>query len=129
MMTRDMLEMSLVRTQSAPEGRSEMVSIQVDRALIEERLISRTEEVLEAGRSRDLHLAADHPTHGPVTYLQHITAGTFFVYVGSPEQLDEHVFGPGDWVAFNDNHGLGHASKVGPEGCTRMFHLLRGQLG
>ncbi len=127
-MTKDTLEMSLVRARCVPDGRSEIISIRVDRDLIEERLISRTEEVLEPGRSRALHLAADHPLHGPVTYLQHITAGAFFVYVGSPEQLEEHVFGPGDWVAFNDNHGLGHASKVGPDGCTRMFHLLRGQL-
>lgn len=125
----DMLEMSLVRTRSGPDERSEVVSIRVDRGLIQERLISQTEEVLEAGRSRGLHLAADHPLHGPVTYLQHITAGTFYVYVGNPDELEEHVFRPGDWVAFNDNHGLGHASKVGPEGCTRTFHLLRGQLG
>lgn len=125
----DVIRMSLIRCDGSPEGTSEIVTIQVEAAEIEDRLIARTEEVLDAGRARGLHLAADHETHGAVTYLQHITAGQFFVYVGKPEQLDEHVFEPGDWVGFIDNRGLGHASKVGPKGCTRVFHLLRGQLG
>lgn len=123
------IEMSLVRCDGSPSGPAEMVRLSVERAVIDERLISRTEEVLEPGRARGLHLAADNDVHGAVTYLQHITAGHFFVYVGMPDQLEEHVFGPGDWVGFNDNRGIGHASKVGPEGCTRTFHLLRGQLG
>ena len=125
----EVIQMSLVRCDGSQDGPSEMVQIAVDRSVIDERLISRTEEVLEPGRARGLHLAADQDAYGAVTYLQHITAGSFFVYVGNPDQLEEHVFGPGDWVGFNDNRGLGHASKVGPEGCTRMFHLLRGQLG
>ncbi len=124
----EVIEMSLVRCDGSPSGRSEMVRIAVDRSVIDERLISCTEEVLEPGRARGLHLAADQDAYGAVTYLQNITAGSFFVYVGNPDCLEEHVFGPGDWVGFNDNRGLGHASKVGPEGCTRMFHLLRGQL-
>jgi hypothetical protein len=121
--------MSLIRCDGSAAGTSEIIQISVDRQQIEERLISLTEEVLEPGRARGLHLAADHETFGAVTYLQHITAGSFFVYVGKPEQLQEHVFRAGDWVGFNDNRGIGHASKVGPDGCTRQFHLLRGQLG
>lgn len=125
----DEIEMSLIRCDGSPAGTSEVVRIKVNWSEIEDRLLSRTEEVLTPGRSRGLHLAADHDQHGPVTYLQHITAGAFFVYVGKPDQLEEHVFLPGDWVGFIDNRGLGHASKVGPDGCTRTFHLLRGQLG
>ncbi len=125
----EMIEMSLVRCSGLSDGTSEIVRISVERKVIDERLISCTEEELEPGRARGLHLAADLDEHGAVTYLQHITAGKFFVYVGKPDQLEEHVFGPGDWVGFNDNRGLGHASKVGPEGCTRTFHLLGGQLG
>lgn len=125
----DRIQMSLVRCDGSDQGTSEVIRISVDPAEIEARLISRTEEVLNPGRARGLHLAADHDQYGAVTYLQQITAGAFFVYVGAPDQLQEHVFRPGDWVGFIDNRGLGHASKVGPEGCTRMFHLLRGQLG
>ena len=125
----ELIQMSLVRCSGSPDGQSELVRMTVDRSLIDERLISLTEEKLEPGRARGLHLAADLEGQGAVTYLQHITAGSFFVYVGDPNQLEEHVFRPGDWVGFNDNRGIGHASKVGPEGCTRMFHLLRGQLG
>jgi hypothetical protein len=125
----EMIEMSLVRCDGSSDGPSEMVRIRIERSVIDAQLVSRTEEVLEPGRSRGLHLAADNEIHGAVTYLQHITEGSFYVYVGKPEQLEEHVFVPGDWVGFNDNRGLGHASKVGPAGCTRTFHLLTGQLG
>lgn len=121
--------MSLIRNDGSDDGTSEVVRISVARETIDERLISCIEEVLEAGRARGLHLAADHDVYGAVTYLQHITAGSFYVYVGKREMLEEHVFKPGDWVGFIDNRGLGHASKVGPLGCTRQFHLLRGQLG
>jgi len=34
----------------------------------------------------------------------------------------------GSWVAFNDDRGSGHASKVGPEGCVRTFRMLQGHL-
>ena len=123
------VSMSLVRCDGGREGHAEIVSIEVEQSEIEKRLIERAEEDLHAGRFRSLHLAADHETHGPVTYLQHITRGEFYVYVGDPDALDEHVFRPGDWVGFNDNRGIGHASKVGPDGCSRTFHLLKGQLG
>ena len=123
------IDMSLIRCDGSDEGLAEVIRISVDREVIQDRLLACTEEVLDAGRARGLHLAADDAQHGPVTYLQHITEGAFYVYVGRPESLEEHVFRPGDWVGFNDNRGLGHASKVGPDGCTRIFHLLRGQLG
>ena len=76
-------------------------------------MISRIDEELPAGRARGLHLAEDHPDHGPVTYLQEFLDGEFFVYVETPSHLREHVFRAGDWVGFIDNRGLGHASRVG----------------
>src|SRR6056300_163578 len=69
---------------------------------------------------------------GSPTYTKNppsvVTEGGFFVYVGEPSKLQEHWFGAGSWVAFNDHEGSGHASKVGPDGCTRTFRMLRGRL-
>ncbi len=87
----EMIELSLVRCDGSSDGPSEMVRIRIERSVIESKLVSRSEEVLEPGRSRGLHLAADNEIHGAVTYLQHITEGSFYVYVGKPEQLEEHV--------------------------------------
>lgn len=122
------IELSLVRCADTEDLRSEVVPTLLDRSGMEERLISSSEQVLEADEAKGLHLAADHEVHGEVTYLQQVTEGGFFVYVGDPASLEEHWFGPGTWVAFNDHRGSGHASKVGPDGCTRTFHLLRGRL-
>lgn len=119
----------LVRCSAADDGSAEIVKMNVEEAEIENRLISRIDEELPAGRARGLHLAEDHPDHGPVTYLQEFLDGEFFVYVGTPSHLQEHVFRAGDWVGFIDNRGLGHASRVGEQGCSRRFHFLRGQIG
>lgn len=118
----------LVRNDGSAAGTAEVVRMVVALEEIEQRLISRTEEKLPAGRARGLHLAENHPEHGPVTYLQEILDGEFYVYVGTEQQLDEHCFRAGDWVGFIDNHGLGHASRVGNAGCRRRFHFLRGQI-
>lgn len=124
-----MIELSLVRCSNDEKNTSEIVSMSTDLATLEEKLISKDVQELEANLARGLHLAADQPDHGgPVTYVQEILEGGFFVYVGNPDALEEHWFGPGTWVAFNDNQGTGHASKVGPDGCKRMFRMLRGQL-
>lgn len=125
----EVLSMSLVRSDASEAGTAEIITIEVEVSEIKNRLVSKTAETLPAGRARGLHLAEDHAEYGPVTYLQEITEGSFFVYVGPADELQEHVFRPGDWVGFIDNQGLGHASKVGPEGCSRNFHLLKGQLG
>ena len=85
--------------------------------------------IRDRNQAKGLHLAAAHPEHGQVTYLQEVTEGGFFVYVGEPDALQEHWFGAGSWVAFCDDSGSGHASKAGPEGCTRTFRMLRGHLG
>ena len=118
----------LVRHDGSDAGTAEIVTMMVAHDEIEQRLISRTEETLPAGRARGLHLAENHPEYGAVTYLQEILDGEFYVYVGTQENLDEHRFTAGDWVGFIDNDGLGHASRVGDSGCTRRFHFLRGQI-
>ena len=124
----DLIEMSLVRCAETDDQRSEMVSTTLDRAVLEERLISESQQELAANEAKGLHLAAENEEHGLVTYLQQVTEGGFFVYVGDPSNLEEHWFGEGSWVAFNDHQGIGHASKVGPNGCKRTFRLLRGNL-
>lgn len=124
----DLIEMSLVRCAITDDKRSEMVSTTLERAVLEERLISESQQELAANEAKGLHLAAESEEHGLVTYLQQVTEGGFFVYVGDPANLEEHWFGEGSWVAFNDHQGIGHASKVGPDGCKRTFRLLRGNL-
>ena len=122
------INVSLVRCGENPLKRSEMAGTVLTASLIEEKLISVVEQKLVADEAKGLHLAATHPDHGQVTYLQEVTEGGFFVYVGEPDALEEHWFGAGTWVAFNDDVGSGHASKIGPEGCTRTFRMLRGHL-
>ncbi|MGI9470498.1 MAG: hypothetical protein ACR2NZ_03120 [Rubripirellula sp.] len=105
-----------------------MTRTSIDASDLESRTLSSTVQQVTANEAKGLHLAAEHPEHGQVTYLQEVTDGGFFVYVGAPDALEEHWFGPGSWVAFNDDHGSGHASKVGPDGCTRTFRMLRGHM-
>jgi len=124
----EVINVSLVRCDESPDQRSEMVSTSIERSLIEKRSISASEQQIAANEAKGLHLAAAHPDHGVVTYLQEVTQGGFFVYVGEPDELQEHWFGTGSWVAFNDDRGSGHASKVGPDGCTRTFRMLGGHL-
>ena len=100
----------------------------MDEAILTDRLISSAQQTIPANEAKDLHLAAGHPKHGKVTYLQEVTNGGFFVYVGDPSNLVEHWFGAGSFVAFNDDAGPGHASKVGPNGCIRTFRMLRDHL-
>jgi hypothetical protein len=122
------INVSLVRCAELPLKPSEMASTTLTPAAIAEKVISAVEQKLDANEAKGLHLAAAHAEHGQVTYLQEVTEGGFFVYVGEPDALEEHWFGAGTWVAFNDDAGSGHASKVGPDGCTRTFRMLRGHL-
>ncbi len=122
------IKVSLVRCAEMPTKPSEMASTTLTPAALAEKTITTAQQNLDANEAKGLHLAAAHPEHGQVTYLQEVTEGGFFVYVGEPDALEEHWFGAGDWVAFNDDAGSGHASKVGPDGCTRTFRMLRGHL-
>lgn len=124
----DLINLSLVRCADSLDQKSEMVTATLSRAELEARLISESQQELVAGEAKGLHLAAESPEYGLVTYLQQVSDGGFFVYVGDPNHLEEHWFGEGTWVAFNDHQGTGHASKVGPDGCRRTFRMLRGHL-
>ncbi len=124
----EIIEISLVRCAATEDQRSEIITASLDRATLDERLISSSEQEMPADEAKGLHLAAASEEHGLVTYLQQVNKGGFFVYVGHPDDLQEHWFGEGTWVAFNDHQGTGHASKVGPQGCQRTFRMLRGHL-
>ena len=119
---------SLVCCDPNADNQSRVVKMEIDTAILTDRLISTAEQTVEANDAKGLHLAAAHAEHGLVTYVQQVNEGGFFVYVGNPDNLVEHWFGRGSYVAFNDNRGSGHASKVGPEGCRRTFRMLKGQI-
>ena len=95
---------------------------------IDHRLIETIEQRLDPGVERELHNAAHHEEHGPLTYLQQIQEGGFSVFVGEPGRLQERFFEKGRWVAFIDDQGPGHASKFGPQGVTRTLRVLKGHL-
>lgn len=97
-------------------------------AEIEPRVIETVEQNLAPHTERGLHNAAHHETEGVVTYLQEVREGGFFVYVGAPETLAEHYFGPGTLVGFMDDEGPGHGSKVGPDGIVRTLRVVKGYL-
>ncbi|TWU02360.1 hypothetical protein Pla52n_34100 [Stieleria varia] len=125
----DALTLRVVCCGDSPEKYTQIVDLTVDRAEIDQRVIDTVEQNLDAGLTRDLHNAAHHDQHGPVTYLQEVHEGGFFVTVGQPGQLQETFFGPGDWVAFTDDEGPGHGSRVGPDGVRRTMRILKGLLG
>ena len=122
------ISISLVCCEQNEQKHSRVVPLTVDASLITDRPISSAEQDVPANEAKDLHLAAANPEHGLVTYLQQVNEGGFFVYVGDPSNLQEHWFGAGSYVAFNDHEGPGHASKVGPDGCKRTFRMLKGHL-
>lgn len=124
----DQISISVVCCQDTADKHSQIVPLQIDASLLSERLISQADQELPANEAKGLHLAAEHDEHGPVTYVQQVNEGGFFVYVGDPDDLTEHWFGPNTYVAFIDSQGTGHSSKVGPDGCKRTFRMLKGHL-
>ena len=122
------MKISVVCCDNSPEKHSRLVEIELAPEAMEKLVLETSEQQLAAGEARDLHNAAHHAEHGPVTYLQQVTAGGFSVLVGKPEDLKETFFGEGSFVAFIDDEGPGHGSKVGPDGVTRTFRILKGHL-
>ncbi len=122
------LKVSVVCCEKTAEKYSRIVETELDSEVIEERVIEVSEQQLPAGESRELHNAAHHAQHGPVTYLQQVNSGGFSVFVGAPDNLQETFFGAGSLVAFMDDQGPGHGSKVGPDGVQRTFRILKGHL-
>ena len=123
------LTISVVCCDDTAAKHTQIISIDVDSSVVDQMVVETAEQELEAGLARGLHNAAHHDEHGPVTYLQNVHSGGFFVTVGDPNQLKETFFGPGSLVAFIDDQGPGHGSKVGPEGVVRTMRILKGHLG
>ena len=119
---------SVVCCDESPKKYSRIVETELDSEAMKDLVLECSEQQLAAGDSRDLHNAAHHAEHGPVTYLQQVTCGGFSVFVGAPDDLQETFFGEGKFVAFIDDQGPGHGSKVGPDGVTRTFRILKGHL-
>jgi hypothetical protein len=116
--------------QTYSERKDNDVSTQTELApgLLEELLLDTVEQELAAGESRGLHNAAHHAEHGPVTYLQQVHEGGFSILFGDPDNQQETFFGAGSYVAFIDDEGPGHGSKVGPEGVKRTLRVLKGHV-
>ena len=122
------LKISIVCCDNTPEKLSKIVETEVDSASLEELILATTEQQLPAGEEKGLHNAAHHEQHGPVTYLQEVHEGGFAVFVGAPDSLRETFVGAGCHVAFIDDQGPGHGSKVGPDGVRRTLRVLKGHL-
>lgn len=122
------LNVSVVCCDDTPEKHSQIVEIELDAASLENLVLEKSEQQLAAAEERGLHNAAHHAEHGPVTYLQQVNEGGFSVLFGSPDDLQESFFGPGSLVAFIDDDGPGHGSKVGPDGVQRTFRILKGHV-
>lgn len=122
------LKISVVCCDGSPEKLSRIVEIEVDSAVVEERTLDTIAQQVDANEAKDLHNAAHHAEHGPVTYLQEVQEGGFAVLVGDPANLQSVSFGPGMFVGFMDDEGPGHGSKVGPDGVVRTLRVLKGHL-
>lgn len=127
-MTMSILKISLVCCDDTPAQLTRIVETELDSALLDKLVVETIEQELEAGVARDLHNAAHHPEHGPVTYFQQVHQGGFSVFVGAADNLQETFFGAGSLVAFIDDQGPGHGSKVGPAGVRRTMRILKGLL-
>jgi hypothetical protein len=123
------LKISIVCCDNTSAKLSQIVETELDSTLLDKLTIDTIEQSLAAGEAKGLHNAAHHAEHGPVTYLQQVNEGGFSVFVGAPDDLQERFFSAGSFVAFIDDQGPGHGSKVGPEGVQRTLRVLKGHLG
>ena len=122
------LKINVVCCDDSPEKLSQIVVAELDSSVLDERLLDTVEQEVAAGESRGLHNAAHHAEHGPVTYLQQVREGGFSILFGDPENQQETLFGAGSYIAFIDDEGPGHGSKVGPAGVKRTLRVLKGHL-
>ncbi|MDA1165507.1 MAG: hypothetical protein O3B13_20615, partial [Planctomycetota bacterium] len=123
-----MLKISVVCCDNTPERLSRIVETDLDSTMLDELVLDTVEQQLAAGESRGLHNAAHHAEHGPVTYLQQVHDGGFSILFGEPDNLQEAYFAAGSYVAFIDDEGPGHGSKVGSEGVRRTLRVLTGHI-
>ncbi len=122
------IKINVVCCEDSPKKLSQIVKAELNVGLLDERLLETVEQEVAAGESRGLHNAAHHVEHGPVTYLQQVHDGGFSILFGDPENQHETFFGAGSYVAFIDDEGPGHGSKVGPEGVKRTLRVLKGHV-
>ncbi len=122
------LKITVVCCDTSPAKLSQFVEIELDSTLLDELVLDTIEQQLGANEAREMHNAAHHANHGPVTYLQQVKAGGFSIFVGAPDDLKERYFEAGSLVAFIDDQGPGHASKVGKNGVQRTLRVLKGHL-
>lgn len=124
----DTKKLHVVCCDTTPSKHSRLVEIELPQSQIDELVLETIEQDVGANEEREMHNAAHHADHGPVTYLQQVNAGGFSVFVGAEGSLTETFFGAGSLVAFMDDQGPGHASKVGPDGVKRTLRVLKGHL-
>ncbi len=122
------LKISVVCCSDTSEKYAHIIETDLDSDTVEALVLETEEQQLPAGKTRELHNALHHPEHGPVTYLQQVNEGGFSLLVGEPDHLQETFFGAGSYIAFIDDEGPGHASKVGPDGVKRTLRVLKGHL-
>jgi len=122
------LNINVVCCDDTPDKHSRIVEITMDSAAVEARTLDTIEQEAAPNEARELHNAAHHADHGPVTYLQEVKEGGFSVLVGPPDDLQETFFGTGSFVGFMDDEGPGHGSKVGPDGVRRTLRIVKGHL-
>ena len=122
------LKIHVVRCDNSPAKHSQIVEIELDSKSLPELVLDTIDQEVSANEAKGLHNAAHHVQHGPVTYLQQVNEGGFGVLVGDPDNLQETFFAAGSLVAFIDDEGPGHASKVGPDGVKRTLQILKGHL-
>ena len=123
-----MPKIRVVCCDTSPSRFSCFVGYDLDLASLEDRVLLTEPQELAANFEREMHNAAHHAEHGPVTYLQEVHEGGFSIFAGDPGNLQEEFFGPGEFVAFMDDEGPGHSSKVGPDGIKRTMRVLKGHL-
>jgi hypothetical protein len=122
------LKINVVCCDDTPVMFSQIIETEIDSALLDNLILDTIEQELAAGEARGLHNAAHHAEHGPVTYLQQVNQGGFLILFGDPENQQEKFFDAGSYVAFIDDKGPGHGSKVGPDGVKRTLRVLKGHL-
>ena len=122
------LRINVVCCDASPQKFSQIVQAELAPGLLEELLLDTVEQELAAGEASGLHNAAHHAEHGPVTYLQQVHEGGFSILFGDPDNQQETFFGAGSYVAFIDDEGPGHGSRVGPEGVKRTLRVLKGHV-
>lgn len=122
------LKISVVCCDETSQRHSRIIPSELDSDDLPSLVLETIEQEPAAGEEKGLHNAAHHPEQGPVTYLQRVNSGGFSVFVGDPDNLQETFFGPGSLIAFMDDEGPGHASRVGPDGVQRTLRVLKGHL-